>query len=294
MGASGFIGSHLIQDLSKSVFTQGFSSSQSCNEKNIFKGDYGSLGDIKSFCNQLDSLIYAAGTVDPRFAQNDQYAALKDSLVGQLDLCLGVFFELNPQGKFIFFSSAGALYPKSFTDIHHEESSLVPVGFYGDLKISQEHLIAKKYGDKDIIVLRPSNIFGDPFKKNTKTGIVDRLINSSITGETVNIFENKLNERDYLFIDDLVSAVSMILTNSEFEKNKGVQTFNLSSHVSMNLEDVIKAVSVTFNGPKIVYSNQANEQNALKISSAKFRELSGWTTKYSFESALQFLKLKLK
>jgi nucleoside-diphosphate-sugar epimerase len=294
MGATGFIGSHLIQDLSKSAFTQGFSSSMSDKENRIQKGDYGSLDDVRIFCKDLDSLIYAAGTVDPRFSQDEQYSVLSELLIGQLDLCIDQFFKINPNGKFIFFSSAGALYPKSFNEIHTESSHLAPTGFYGDLKLGQEKLISQKYNDKNIITLRPSNIFGDPYKKNKKTGIIDRLISSSLSGETINIFENLNTQRDYLYIDDLVSSVNTVLEHEFFKNNRSPLVYNISSNSSIDLKTLIDEVEKKFGSSKLIFSNQNHQENTLNVNSDKFRIHTDWTNQYSLGSALINIKKKLR
>jgi UDP-glucose 4-epimerase len=296
MGATGFVGSHLIQKLTEKSRVRGFSSSVIIDSLNIMKGDYANPDHLKKFSEDLKVLIYAAGTVDPRLSSDIEYHSIRKKLIEELDLCLKTFFESNKQGQFIFFSSAGALYSKSFDETNNELSPLEPTGFYGELKVSQEELIKQYYGDKNIVIIRPSNIFGDPFKKNKKTGIIDRIIASSLKGDTVDIFENLNSERDYIYIEDLVTAINCCVFDTKLSLGETVKTFNISSNIEIKLRDLIDETFNSFNKPpaKICYTKLNTEPNCIKIDSSKFRKLTGWENHYSLSQALEHLKLKIE
>lgn len=289
IGASGFIGSSLCLSLSKVFDTIGFSSSTSSESPKIVLGDYASSSDLIAFCKNLDVMIYAAGLVDPRTPLNLDNIELKDRYLLEFELCVNSFYKEKPGGMFIFLSSAGALYPKSFDRDQSELSPINPESFYGDLKHSQEQSLLEKHGNKNIIILRLSNIFGSPFKKNKKTGLIDRLIASCIDKSVVNIFENLKSERDYLYIGDLVSAVTCILNNGQLKENFSVQVFNVSSEYQYNIEQLIIETQKIFGkpGPKVCFTQIDVPKNGLKVSSKKFRNLTGWKPRYSLEVAMK-------
>jgi len=293
VGVSGFIGSHLFDGLSSLHSIKGFSSSFSDEYKKIQKGDYFNNEDIQLFCNNLDTLIYAAGMVNPRFSTDENLEKAIKQQIHQLDLWLEIFFKKNPDGKLILFSSSGALYPKSFEKIYDESDSLDPQGCYGMLKFGEENLIINKYFKHKIVILRPSNVYGDPFKKNIHTGIIDRLIYASINGGVINIFDNQLNRRDYLYIEDLIHAVGIVLGDKLFFQTTGIQVFNLCSQISLTIEEVIFYVRKHFGDVELVYSNQDVAINALFLSSKKFRLLTNWKPRNSFEDSLQKIKQKI-
>lgn len=284
-GISGFIGSHLFNSLSQYYSVKGFSSTAT-------GARYDSRVDIDLFTKNLDVAIYSAGAINPRLSTTVESRNIIEVSVKDFETCLEIFFLNNPNGLFVFFSSAGALYPNSFTEFFNEKSSVSPLGFYGDLKYKQELLLANKFSNNNIIILRPSNVFGDPFKKNKTTGVIDKLILSAIRGDVVDIFENLNSERDYLYIDDLQSAVLEILKTDALRKNIGVVTYNLSSHEIIKLNEIIIKIGEHFpvSKSKICYTGIDKLSNRLKIDSAKLRRETGWAPAYNFEKAL--IKMK--
>lgn len=293
-GATGFIGSHLLLELSKSHIVAGFSSSFEDSSKNIVKGQYDSKELVDNFSKNLDVAIYTAGAVNPRDIHNSKLDAAIEKSILELKISLEIFFKNNPNGLFVFFSSAGALYPHSKTINHNEKSEIIPIGFYGLLKYKQEEIILEKFSNKNILILRPSNIFGDPFKKNKMTGVIDRILSSCIHGEIVNIFENLKSERDYLFIDDLTSAVSVMIESNGISKGNAPTVYNISSHQNINLSDVIYIINkfLPLNKSRICYTKIHELANSLKIDSTKLRNTINWVPINNFEQALNRIKLQ--
>ena len=72
-------------------------------------------------------------------------------------------------------------------------------------------LYHKLYGIKSI-VLRISNLYG-AFQqlKHHKYGILNWFIHQALKGETINIFGDGKQIRDYLYIDDLIDLFIMLL-----------------------------------------------------------------------------------
>lgn len=295
-GATGFIGSYLLNKLSQHYTVRGFSSSVEDPSKKIMKSSYGSIDGIDCFTKNQDVAIYAAGTVNPREVMASSHDAIISSALEDLKRCLDIFYSNNQRGLFIYLSSAGALYENSFTENYREESTLTPLGFYGTLKLKQEELMRKKFADKNIIILRPCNVFGDPFKKNKATGVIDRLVVSCLSGEVVNIFESLSSERDYLYIKDLGTAVEKILGQRDQFEDRGVLTYNLSSHQMVKLGDVLENVQSYFSSGKarVCFTRIHEPSSWLMVDSTKFRQDIGWKPQYDFKAALADIRLTLE
>lgn len=291
-GATGFIGAHLIDKLGQFYTVRGFSSTVEDEARGVVKGRYDSSEDIGLFVKNLNVAIYAAGAVSPRELHSSEQDIVIQKSIKDLQTCLEIFFLNNPNGMFIFFSSAGALYPNSPSKNNDEESPLGPLSFYGLLKFKQEELISKNYYDKNVLILRPSNVFGDPFKKNKMTGVVDRLIASSIGGEVVNIFENLSSERDFLYIGDLEEAVLKLLATDSVMGRKRISVYNLSSHEMIKLSEIILKVQALIpqGKSKVCFTKIDGISNCLKINSSKFRKETGWAPVFNFERALVEIK----
>lgn len=289
-GASGFIGGHLLKALQSSHDVEGFSESSNDTLLNIAKKTYSSLKDIEEFTRAKDVLIFTSGPVDPRGVNTESLKKLNENIL-LLKRFTEFFFEQNPRGKFIFFSSAGAVYEVNNPSPKFEESPLVPQGFYGELKIKQEEMLKNLYGDHDLIILRPTNVYGDPLKKNQATGIIDKLIRSLRTSEITEVVANLQSERDYLFIDDLCNLVSLIVEG----KAGKLAIYNASAHNALTIAEIIQGIHEIFspNRTKVCFKDISQEQNSLMVNSTKIREAFGWSSGSNFRENLAQIKKRI-
>jgi nucleoside-diphosphate-sugar epimerase len=293
IGASGFIGSHLLKFLGQDFNALGISSSVSDDKANIVKISYSSLTDIERVTKNKDAFIFSAGPVDPRGVLDVTSQELIVNNVNLLELVADNFFRLNPEGKFIFISSAGALYDFNSNDEKYETCPILTNTFYGKLKHNQEMKLSEKYKNKNIIILRPTNIYGDPFKKNQVTGVIDKLIRAAILNESMEIFVNLNSTRDYLYIDDFCRAINLLLKKHTI--NNGVQVYNISSYEELSLNEIISRVEEFFpiNQSKVKYLENNTSWNKLTVNSKKFRKEFNWCPKQKLKENLINIKQKM-
>jgi dTDP-L-rhamnose 4-epimerase len=85
-----------------------------------------------------------------------------------------------------------------------------PVSVYGATKSSQEHLVtiaADAYGF-DYTVLRLFNVYGPGQSlANPYTGVLSTFYQRLIRGLAVNVYEDGLESRDFVYVDDVVTAL---------------------------------------------------------------------------------------
>lgn len=95
-----------------------------------------------------------------------------------------------------------------------EESKLHPTSVYGITKQVQEQLVLVAGGALGIeaVALRFQNVYGPGQSlANPYTGILSIFANRILAGEGLNIFEDGLESRDFVFIDDAVEATCLAL-----------------------------------------------------------------------------------
>lgn len=293
MGISGFIGSYLFNFLKdENCKVRGFSSSDSVKDINIINGKYDSVFDLKQFFNGVDLVIYAAGVVAPHqehFSNVDE-SILK--LVDELELCMNIFYKCNPNGIFIFISSAGALYPLNLEASCNESVPLSPKSFYGHLKFAQEVMIKKNFSGKSVVILRPTNVFGNPYKKNKKTGVIDKVILSSLNGDIVEIFENLNSKRNYIYISDFCSAIFQLISTELAHPINEIAIYNLSSNIALTLSEVLQGVYSVFgkNKARICYTQIDVIETQLNVDSTLLRNKLNWTPRFDFLKSLNDMK----
>jgi dTDP-L-rhamnose 4-epimerase len=85
-----------------------------------------------------------------------------------------------------------------------------PTSIYGLTKLWQEQLFQTycESQDIDLVILRFQNVYGPKQElKNPYTGIIGIFTNAIIQGNTVEIFEDGLMTRDFVFVKDVAKAV---------------------------------------------------------------------------------------
>lgn len=107
------------------------------------------------------------------------------------------------------------------------KTSATPTSIYGGTKLAQEHLLsawALAYGSSTRI-LRLQNVYGPGQSlSNPYTGIVSLFVRMAKAGKSIPLYEDGEMTRDFVFIDDVASAlVAAILTSNEnFIRDVGV------------------------------------------------------------------------
>lgn len=99
-----------------------------------------------------------------------------------------------------------------------ESSKLAPVSFYGITKLFQEQavlLICKSLGIEGV-ALRFQNVYGPGQSlKNPYTGLLAVFSNQLMLGKDINIFEDGLESRDFIYIDDIIDATVLAIEKRE-------------------------------------------------------------------------------
>ena len=99
-----------------------------------------------------------------------------------------------------------------------EDSKIHPSSVYGITKQSQEQLVMTVCPaiGVEAVALRYQNVYGPGQSlSNPYTGILSIFSNLIMSGKPINVFEDGLESRDFVFIDDVVDATLLALTKPE-------------------------------------------------------------------------------
>jgi UDP-glucose 4-epimerase len=150
---------------------------------------------------------------------------------------IGVFNYLdsarvNKVPRFIFASSgapAGEVEPPI-----HEELPPHPVSPYGASKLAGEGYCSaynKSFGI-DTVMLRFGNVFGP--RSVHKNSVVAKFIRQALDGETLEIYGDGTQTRDFIYIDDLIDA----LIKSSHVDNIGGEAFQIASGMETTIAEM--------------------------------------------------------
>ncbi len=120
-------------------------------------------------------------------------------------------------GRFVFSSTGGALYGEPERLPADEEHPVSPLSPYGASKAAAEAYVQTHCALSGIryTILRYGNVYGprqDPFGE---AGVVAIFANAMMRGQPPTIFGDGSHERDYVYVDDVVRANVLALTQSE-------------------------------------------------------------------------------
>lgn len=111
--------------------------------------------------------------------------------------------------RWVFFSSGGTVYGPNDADVIAETSATEPICSYGIIKLTLERYFALygKLHGVDHVIVRPANPYGpwqSPFQGQ---GLIAALLHKALNDQTIEIWGDGKNVRDYIYIDDMVQGV---------------------------------------------------------------------------------------
>lgn len=126
-----------------------------------------------------------------------------------------------------------------------EDAQINPVSIYGVTKYNQEQLlsiISKPLGI-DTFILRFQNVYGPGQSlKNPYTGILSIFSSLLLNKQRINIFEDGEESRDFVYIDDVVDAITLCI-----KSNLMGGVFNVGSGVPITVNEVVKQLEISYN-----------------------------------------------
>ncbi len=220
-GAFGFIGSHLVPELRRTGYE--------VIELDIESGDVSDESTWLKF-PLAEAVIHLAGKSFVPDSWSAPGIVIKHNLMGTI---CALNYCKNHDARLVFLSSY--LYGDPGVLPIPETAPLSPSNPYAlSKKLAEEacQFYAENFGVTTTI-LRPFNVYGPGQPANF---LIPSIIRQVLAGDVIKV--NDLEpKRDYIYIDDLVQAISKALHfNGKFE------VFNIGSGVSHSVAELIKLV----------------------------------------------------
>lgn len=243
LGANGFIGSCLVNELLKEHEVVGYdavASTQFIGQPRYrhIVGDYCSETHFARILqeNRISAVYHLISTSVPKPGTEN----LQDEIVQNVLPTLRLLDAMVETGvkRIIFASSGGTVYGEGRIDRPNaEEDQLKPLCSYGVQKAAIEsylHLYQHMHGLSPVIA-RIGNPYGPNFQKNRTQGIIPILIRKLVEGESIELYGDTV--RDYLYIDDVIRALVCML---DYQGKETV--FNVGSGEGIWLHDLIREI----------------------------------------------------
>ena len=239
-GGAGFIGSQIadafIADGHNVCIIDNLSTG---NEKNInpkarfFKYDIGNRDVIKIFEKEkFDIVNHHAAQIDVRKSVSDPIFDANVNILGTINLlqcCIKTGVT-----KFMFASTGGAVYGEQEYFPADENHPTNPVSPYGITKLTIEKYLffyKNEYG-LNYTILRYANVYGPRQNPLGEAGVVSIFTNKLLRNESPIINGNGKQTRDYVFVEDVVKANVLNLSNNSSD------IYNIGTGIETNVNEL--------------------------------------------------------
>lgn len=192
-----------------------------------------------------------------------------------LELCR----KYNPKAKIVF-SSSRMVIGKVESEKMSENSPTNPLTLYGIHKLASEKYLTMYYKDFGIpcVVFRITNPYGPRQQiKHSKYSIVGWFVRQAIEGQTIKIFGEGKQLRDYIFIDDIIEA---FLRCASVEKAIG-EIINIGAGQATEFREMVEKVITIVGSGKLEYvpwpkNYEKIETGDIAADISKLQLLSSW------------------
>ena len=260
-GGCGFIGTNLVNHLlKKDVNTNirvldnlSVGTKKDLQDVNIFKECL--LGNIKDnisgvqfveadireydaclkACAGIDAVIHLAANTGVAPSVENPRKDMEVNVIGTLNM-----LEASRQqgvDKFIYASSGAPL--GEVDPPINEEKAPKPVSPYGASKLAGEaynSVYYRTYG-VNTVSLRFGNVYG-PRSRN-KDSVIAKFIKQALNGESLEIYGDGNQTRDFIFIDDLINAIVLSL-----KTNIGGEVFQIATYKETTVNEIASKIKM--------------------------------------------------
>ena len=273
IGGNGFIGSHLIDYLvennhSVRVFDHGHEKFRSPNPKIDYRiGEIGDVAYLYEAMLNIDVVFHLASGSVPSSSNLDIEIDITKNVFPTISI-LNNMVKLRIK-KIIYFSSGGAVYGEVNDLPIKESNALNPISSYGITKLTIESYI-KLYSRNhsiEYLIIRPSNPYGPRQGHFLAQGVISTFLRKINKNDSLTIYGDGENKKDYIFVEDLVKYVYSLFSKSK----TGI--YNVGSGNGVSINDIIGIIQeITQENCKIEFVESKNydvKDFALDISKVK-------------------------
>ncbi len=289
-GGAGFIGSHLVDWLVeegyKIIVADDLSRGrlENVNTKADFEKTDVTSKKFPELMKKIkpDAVFHLA-------AQSDIGQSLKDP---QKDISINFLAtqSLLEQAKVlkikkIIFASSAAVYAESKKLPVDEEDIKEPISLYGVSKLCSEYLLCNyhKIHGLPYASLRFANVYGPRQDTRTEGGVVAIFIDKILKADKAIIFGDGTQTRDFIYVDDVVSACLLALNNDV------IGEFNIGTESETSVLDLYsKLLKISGSRSNKMFRTAPNlEVKRSVLSFQKYKKKTNWKPRINLGDGLK-------
>jgi UDP-glucose 4-epimerase len=195
--------------------------------------------------------------------------------------------RLNSVRRFVF-ASSGAPVGECQPPIH-EEVVPHPVSPYGASKLSGEGYCSAYYRTFGVqtVALRLGNVYG-PFSRR-KNSVVAKFIRRALVGESLEVYGDGKQTRDFIYVDDLVEAIELAASRLDV----GGEIFQIGTGWETSVIELLNLLvpvlaGAGYSNTDVVHTDPKAAEVRRNFSDiSKARKMLGWQSKVELTEGLK-------
>ncbi len=262
LGGGGFIGSALRRQLAKQgqhihVIARTIGNS---TESGIttHTGDLGDKALLTELLAECGTVIHLASATKP--GTSGRHPTLE---LGNLVPTLQLLEVLDswPETRLVFLSSGGTVYGNPLQNPVVETAPSSPLSYHGAGKVAIEAFLnAFRTAGHAVTILRPSNAYGPEQKLNQGFGLIRTVLQHILHGSTLEIWGDGESVRDFIYVDDVVNAINVVL-NAPTKS----ATYNVGSAAGHSLNEVLTVAQKVCGMPLHIHYRPARSMDVRAV-----------------------------
>lgn len=247
------------------------------DEVEFVRGDIRDAELVSSLVEGKDVVFNLAAQVSYIDSKEEPFLDLDINGAGHLTV-LEAVRKRAPEAK-VLFSSSRLVYGKILTLPVREDHATDPLSIYGIHKLLGEkyyRYFADTYGIHTVSVRIPNPYGPRQQMKHGKYSIVGWFVRQAMEDKTITVFGDGTQERDYLYIDDIVDAFLRLADGGE-----AGEVYNIGTHERVRFVDMVDAVLAEVGSGRKEYASwpenyEKNETGNYIADTTKIHKLTGW------------------
>lgn len=277
-GSGGFIGGHLVEQLSKEYRVVPFDK--------VIGLDIRSRGDLAKVFSmyKIDCVVHLAALAGVRPSIEDPLSYLETNVTGTMNL-LEAMKVYNC--KKIVFASSSSVYGNNLSGKPSEETDLrSPISPYAFTKASAEDILKlySKTFDIDSISTRFFTVYGPNQRKDLA---ISKFIKAIKEDSEICVYGDGTQSRDYTFISDIINGIEKAV--EKVVESEICECINLCSGHTISVNGIIqKLFKITGKEVKVKYEDKKlGDVNITYGNNEKAKKVLKWVPEVSIDEGLK-------
>ena len=255
----------------------------------ILKSDIRDFEHVKLAVTDADYVVHLAANTGVQPSVDNPKFDMENNIVGTFNLleAIRTQFAGKTPPQFVFASSNAPLGAVKLPA--NELSSVKPLSPYGASKLAGEGYISAYANSFNVpgVGLRFGNVYGPG--SGHKSSVVAKFIRQALNGETLEIYGDGNQSRDFIFIEDLVNAIIKAALTPDI----GGELFQISPGQETRVIDIAKTicdmvVKQGLNMPELIYTEtRVGDMQKNYSDVAKAKKYLDWSATTNLQDGLE-------